>query len=99
MQTILGAGGAIGIELAKVLPTFTDKLRLVGRNPKKVNKTDELFKADLTNSAEVLHAVQGSDVVYLTVGLPYNIKVWEHEWPLIMKNVLTACKAHSAKLV
>ncbi len=99
MQTILGAGGAIGIELAKVLPTFTDKIRLVGRNPEKVNETDELFKADLTNSEEVSKAVKGSDIVYLTVGLPYNTKVWEQEWPVVMKNVLTACKAHSAKLV
>ena len=43
MQTILGAGGVIGKELAKSLPEFTDKVRLVGRNPKKVNLTDGLF--------------------------------------------------------
>lgn len=99
MQTILGAGGAIGIELAKVLPTFTNKIRLVGRNPQKVNDADELFKADLANSMEVLKAVAGSNIVYLTVGLPYNFKVWKQEWPLIMKNVLEACKVHQAKLV
>ena len=48
MQTILGAGGAIGIELAKELRAYTDKIRLVGRNPKKVNESDELFVADIT---------------------------------------------------
>ncbi len=37
MQTILGAGGSIGIELAKALPKYTTDIRLVGRNPKKVN--------------------------------------------------------------
>ncbi|MCB0684622.1 MAG: hypothetical protein KDC32_27455, partial [Saprospiraceae bacterium] len=31
MQTILGAGGAIGIELAKALPQYTDRIRLVSR--------------------------------------------------------------------
>lgn len=37
-QTILGAGGAIGVELAKALSVFTSDIRLVGRNPKKVNR-------------------------------------------------------------
>lgn len=46
-QTILGAGGAIGIELAKALTAYTTDIRLVGRNPKKVNTTDQLFQADL----------------------------------------------------
>lgn len=43
MQTILGAGGAIGIDLAKELLAYTDKIRLVSRNPVKVNAGDELF--------------------------------------------------------
>jgi len=36
MQTILGAGGVIGNYLAKELPAFTDEIRLVSRNPKKL---------------------------------------------------------------
>jgi pyruvate/2-oxoglutarate dehydrogenase complex dihydrolipoamide dehydrogenase (E3) component len=42
-QTILGSGGAIGIELAKVLKTYTGDIRLVSRNPRKVNDEDEIF--------------------------------------------------------
>ena len=99
MQTLLGAGGAIGVELAKALPKYTDKIRLVSRNPKRVNETDELFKADLTQYEEVIKAVEGSEIVYLTVGLPYNTQVWQHTWPLVMKNVIEACKASQAKLV
>lgn len=34
LQTILGAGGAIGKELAKILPDFSDKIRLVSCKPK-----------------------------------------------------------------
>ena len=56
-QTILGAGGAIGIELAKALATYTTDIRLVSRNPKKVNLSDELFPADLTSSEDVFKAV------------------------------------------
>lgn len=99
MQTILGAGGAIGVELAKELPRYTEKIRLVSRNPEKVNTGDELFKADLLNTDEVMKAVAGSDVVYLVAGLEYNINVWRRQWPVVMRNVVDACLAHNAKLV
>jgi nucleoside-diphosphate-sugar epimerase len=99
MQTILGAGGIIGKELAKSLPKYTDRIRLVSRHPKKVNPTDEIVSADLLDSEQVMKAVQGSEVVYLTAGLPYNIKTWQSQWPVIMKNVIDACKKHNAKLV
>lgn len=99
MQTILGAGGTIGIELAKTLPRYSDKIRLVSRNPKRVNETDELFKADITKYEDVVKAVEGSEIVYLTVGLPYNIKIWQSTWPLIMKNSIEACRVNKAKLV
>lgn len=99
MQTILGSSGVIGTGLAKILPQYTNKIRLVSRNPKIVNKTDELFTADLTKADQVLKAVDGSDVVYLTAGLQYNISVWQNQWPIIIKNVIDACKTHKAKLV
>ena len=99
MQTILGSGGAIGVELAKALTTYTNNIRLVSRNPEKVNDSDQLFKADLIKPNEVLKAVEGSKVVYLTVGFPYNLKVWQNTWPAVMKNVINACKHHNAKLV
>ena len=99
MQTILGAGGIIGKELAKSLPKYTDRIRLVSRNPKKVNLTDEIFSANLADAGQTLQAVQGSEVVYLTAGLPYNIRTWQGQWPIIMKNVIDACNKNNAKLV
>ena len=99
MQTILGAGGAIATELAKSLPQYTNQIRLVSRRPKKVNPSDEVMTADLLNAEQVLRAVQGSNIVYLTAGLEYDIKVWQSQWPVIMKNVLDACIAHRAKQV
>jgi nucleoside-diphosphate-sugar epimerase len=99
MQTILGSTGVIGTELAKALTQYTDKIRLVSRNPKRINPTDQLVNADLTNFNEVLTAIEGSEVVYLTVGLPYKINIWQTQWPLIMQNVIAACKTHRAKLV
>jgi nucleoside-diphosphate-sugar epimerase len=99
MQTILGANGTIGSVLAKELINYTDKIRLVSRNPRKVNTTDELFPADLTNPSIVDQAIEGSDVVYLVVGLDYNLKVWEERWPVLMKATINACIKYKARLV
>ncbi len=99
MQTILGAGGAIGKELAKVLPEYTNKIRLVSRKPKFVNGNEELVSANLFDKNEMFSAVEGSDVVYLTVGLDYNHKIWAEYWPIIMRNAIEACKTTESKIV
>ena len=99
MQTILGSGGAIGVELARSLSTYTDKIRLVSRNPEKVNPADEIFAADLLDQSQVSKAVEGSDVVYLTVGFAYNLAVWQKNWRRCMSLVIEACIRHQAKLV
>jgi nucleoside-diphosphate-sugar epimerase len=99
MQTILGAGGPIGTELAKALKKYTDKIRIVSRNPKKINESDELFPTDLTNAAQIDKAIEGSAVVYITVGFEYKLKVWQKNWPKLMSNAIESCKKHKAKLV
>lgn len=99
METILGAGGAIGTELAKALNEYTTNIRLVSRKPEKINPDDELYSADLLSYENTLKAVEGSSVVYLTAGLPYRFKVWQEQWPKIMQNVIEACISHDCKLV
>lgn len=99
MQTILGAGGAIGKALATALTAYTSKVRLVSRTPQKINPTDELVQANLTDAAQTDAAVAGSEVVYLTAGLEYKTKVWQQQWPAIMQNVIHACQKHGARLV
>lgn len=99
MQTILGSGGAIGVELAKALKEYTNDIRLVSRNPKKVNETDEVFMADLLNATEVNEAVKGSSIVYVTVGFPYDYKTWKECWPVFTQNVIDACIVNNCKLV
>ena len=98
-QTILGANGTIGTLLAKELAIYTNQIRLVSRNPKKVNETDELFPADLTNEEMVEKAIEGSEIVYLVVGLDYNISVWREKWPKLMRATIASCVKHKAKLV
>ncbi|WP_291782970.1 NAD-dependent epimerase/dehydratase family protein [Cecembia sp.] len=99
MHTILGSTGNIGTALAKELTAYTSNIRVVSRKPQKINTTDQLFKADLLKAEEVLAAVKGSEIVYLVVGITYKTALWEEQWPIIMKNVINACKAEKAKLV
>ena len=100
MQTILGASGQIGRELALSLNRdFTSDIRLVSRNPKKVNDSDELVSADLLDAKQTLAAVAGSEIVYMTAGLPIDSQIWTERWPIMMRNVIDASAAHGAKLV
>jgi nucleoside-diphosphate-sugar epimerase len=98
-QTILGSGGGIGAPLAKELIKYTEDIRLVSRHPKKVNDGDELYQADLNDLSQIDKAISGSEVVYVTVGFDYNIKVWKNTWPPFMKEVIASCIRHNSKLV
>ena len=100
MQTILGANGIIATELAKELNRkYTNEIRLVSRHPVKVNPTDTLLHANLLDPVQTEKAIQGSDIVYLTAGLPNNWKIAAAQWPVIMRNVIDGCLKQQAKLV
>jgi nucleoside-diphosphate-sugar epimerase len=99
MQTILGAGGAIGTELLRELAHTRQPVRLVGRDPKLVQGTTEALSADISDLDQTIRAVSGSTVVYLLVGLKYELRVWRELWPRIMRNAIEACKRANAKLI
>jgi len=99
MQTILGAGGAIGTELLKELARSRQPVRLVGRNPKLVQGATEAVSADISDLDQTIGAVVGSTVVHLVVGLKYDVSVWRELWPRIMGNAIESCKRANAKLI
>ncbi len=100
MQTILGANGQIAVELARELKRkYTSNLRLVSRRPRQVNDTDTLVSANLLDAGQTAEAVQGSRIVYFTAGLPPDTQLWETQFPVMLKNVLTACRAAGASFV
>ena len=98
MISILGAGGPIGAEFAKILAFGHQPFRLVSRNPKPV-AGGEVFAADLSDQEQTIRAVAGSSVVHLLVGLKYDLAVWQDLWPRIMANTIEACKRAQAKLI
>lgn len=99
MQTILGSGGGIGTPLAKELAKYTGNIRLVSRNPKKVNESDELLPLDVNDLKQINKAIKGSEIVYVVIGFEYKLSVWQKVWPAFMKEVLLACQMHNTKLV
>ncbi|HMP91051.1 MAG TPA: NAD-dependent epimerase/dehydratase family protein [Kiritimatiellia bacterium] len=99
MHTILGANGTIARELSYALTSLNSPIRLVSRNPRKVNASDETVAADLLDAKATAQAVSGSEVVYLVAGLQYNAAIWHDQWPKVLRNVIDACKQHHARLV
>jgi nucleoside-diphosphate-sugar epimerase len=99
MHTILGAGGAIGVELASALTNKGRRIRLVGRNPKSASGAHQVVSADLADLDQTIKALAGSQVAYLLAGLKYDLTVWRELWPRIMSNVIEACKRANAKLI
>src|ERR1700676_2696017 len=79
MHTILGAGGAIGVELVSELAARGRRIRLVSRNPKSDAGPDQVVSADLANLDQTIKAVAGSQVAYLVVGLKYDVRIWREQ--------------------
>lgn len=99
LHTILGAGGPVGKSLATALSNLNKPVRLVSRQPLVTGNGQSWFKADLSSEQDVIDAVEGTEVAYLTIGFPYSTKIWRENWPLVMKNVTTACLRHGVRLV
>ncbi|KUI03755.1 NAD-dependent epimerase/dehydratase family protein [Mycobacterium sp. IS-3022] len=100
MQTVLGANGQIAEELTRYLhDNVTEDIRLVSRKPVKLHDTDQLFPANLMDVDATADAIAGTDVAYLTVGLPMDSTLWEQQFPVMMANTIAACQKHGTKLV
>jgi hypothetical protein len=78
-QVILGTGGihSFGYELVTALENYCSSVRLVSSNRVLLNGYSTCFQADLTQPDPVNRTVNGCSVAYLTVGLPYQARVWE----------------------
>ena len=99
MQTILGANGVIGRELSRHLRPYTDRIRQVSRTPSAEGPGDEVVAADLLDPVATAAAIAGSDVTYLVAGLKYDARVWEAQWPVVMRNAIDGCRRHGSALV
>ena len=98
MHAILGAGGAISESLAHILSEQDIAVRQVARHGRHYTYGTGM-NADITKSEGALKAVDGAEVAYMVVGLPYKLSVWESTWAPMMQHVVNACIRSGTKLV
>lgn len=98
IHTILGAGGIIAEGLARQLLSHEVPVRLVSRHPSP-HPGAATVAADITNASQALEAIKGSAIVYCCIGLKYDYSVWRQAWPLIMNNIIDACRQTKARLI
>jgi nucleoside-diphosphate-sugar epimerase len=98
LHTILGAGGAIGNNLLDVLIKNGEDIRLVSRKHRPAAGAESV-EANVLDKDALAKALNGSGVVYLLIGIDYSASSWEHNWPIIMQNVIEACASQNIPLV
>jgi nucleoside-diphosphate-sugar epimerase len=98
MHAILGAGGAIGESLSHILAEHNIATRQVSRHSRHYSYGTD-FRADITKAEGALKAVEGIEVAYMVVGLPYQLPVWQSTWPSMMDHVVNACAKTGTKLI
>ena len=97
-HVILGGNGVVGRETIAALRAGGHPVTAVSRTPS-ANAEIPHITADLRDAASAARALQGADVAYLTIGLPYSTRVWRRDWPLIMRNAIDGCLANGTRLV
>jgi nucleoside-diphosphate-sugar epimerase len=97
-HVILGGTGVIGRETAAALSAEHRPVLSVSRSGAP-SASGESRAADLRDSAAVREILEGAEVAYLTVGVPYSVKAWRTEWPGILANAIDGCLANGAHLV
>ncbi|WP_173923144.1 NAD-dependent epimerase/dehydratase family protein [Agromyces sp. Marseille-P2726] len=100
LHAVLGSTGVVGRETVTALRNAGQTVRTVSRaaaDPERPGA--EHRTADLREAGPAMHAVEGADVAYLTVGLPYSTRVWQRDWPRVIRNVIDACTASGTHLV
>lgn len=87
-HAILGGDGAIGgATLAAI--------QARGLDGKALTRAD----ANAMNADELVRVLDGAEVVYNCVGLPYNSDLWTKGFPAIAEALVTACEKIGAKIV
>jgi nucleoside-diphosphate-sugar epimerase len=87
-HAVLGGDGAIGGATLKAI-------KANGLDGKALTRAD----ADAMDADALIKVLDGADVVYNCVGLPYNSDLWTRGFPAISHALVTACEKVGAKIV
>ena len=88
--------GVIGQEIFSVLQSMNKEVYLCGRSDRNVKNYIQL---DALNKSQVIEKTKSVTHVYITIGLPYNKKLWRNQWPIIVDNIIGASLSNAFKII
>lgn len=97
-HAVLGGNGVVGKQTVSALADRGVTVVSVNRQLHEI-PNGQAVQADLMDRDDVVRAINGAEVAYLALGLPYSLAVWRREWPVIVDNVIEACRIHDTHLV
>jgi nucleoside-diphosphate-sugar epimerase len=99
-ETIICGLGPVGRAALEALRARGSAVRVVQRRRPADLPPDVAFRAcDVLDAQSLGPALAGAGQVVLSIGLPYDGRVWQSAWPLAMRNIVAACARTGARLV
>lgn len=92
--------GPVGVATAERLVGHGRDLTIAQRKrPAVLPENLRYVSCDVLDSESVAAAVAGHAQVVLSISLPYEGRTWMRDWPIAMRNVLSACRTAGSRLV
>jgi nucleoside-diphosphate-sugar epimerase len=99
LHLILG-DGVMGLALAAELAQRKLPHALASRSPSASLPSGTPHRTvDARDAAQLLQLCADASHVYMTLGLAYDTRVWQRDWPPIVENLLAAARVQGFKLV
>jgi nucleoside-diphosphate-sugar epimerase len=100
-QKITVAGfGAVGRAVAERLSARGDDVVVVQRSQPPTLPVRCTFRgANVEDETEAQTALADAGTVVCAVGIPYVSAIYQRDWPIVMRNMLTACAHSGARFV
>ncbi len=90
--------GVVGRATADELARRGIAHALASRTPS-AGLTTPQRRVDALDAQALLAASADASHLYLTLGLPYDTRVWERDWPRVIENAIDAARRHGLRLV
>ncbi len=98
--TVVLGYGAVGRATVQFLLARGDAVRVAQRSrPNDLPAGADFVSCDVLDAASVRRAIEGARQAVLSVGFPYDSRVWRRVWPKTITNVIDACAQTGARIV
>lgn len=94
---VVVGNGALGRSVAQELADRGLAYALAGRSSH--GGSDHFVKTDALKLDSLRSVVKDATHVYITIGLPYNHKIWQSQWPIIIQNFISLAKEYGFRLI